>query len=146
MTREACRTDSSVSGTDQRAQKRFMYFWGLGVCQRCRDAAARRARESTNGLGQLVPLWGTFLTGSLPHPTQRNKFQMDQKQNLKTSIRKYSWKSSWDGLRERFPKQIAKDTNYNGNKFKFDYTRYSNFCLLKPSRNKVEYQRHVWRR
>lgn len=79
---EVCRIDESISGTDRRAQKPSVYLRGLRISQMSRMPQPGVEDYSTNGVGQLVPLWETFLIGALPHTTPKTKFQMDQKQNF----------------------------------------------------------------
>lgn len=43
-----------------------------------------------------------------------------------------------DTVRERFPKQTAKDMNRNRKTIIFDYIRNSNFCVPKPSQDKAK--------
>ena len=64
----------------------------------------------------------------------KNKAWMDQKQNSKTSMRKYSWVSSRYGARKRFPKPIAKDGDYNEKNYIWLY--HSNFQYAKTTQNK----------
>lgn len=82
---EGCRIDESISGTDHRAPKPSMYLWGLHISQMSHMPQPGAEDYSTNGVGQLGPLWETFFIGALPHTTPKNKSQMDQKQNFKIS-------------------------------------------------------------